>query len=123
MPPKIAYSIWFILVMALLIGVILFFVMIKFLPFNKIEATYVSSCFSIIIFMVKGKINTDKEMNKTKKEDEQRIIEYVDKGDKNVRDALQMHITESDKTTGQMMHLINSMDGKLDILIANGKTQ
>jgi hypothetical protein len=124
MPIKFFRSIWFALILSLLIAIILFSSLSRLI--GGPDSVYISASVSILIFLLTNKTTVDREEQKLKKCEEEKIYEelnkkpdfkYVDEKDANTVNMLRQHMDESKISDKKQMDLVRSMDNKLDILI------
>jgi len=115
MPHKFFSTIWFTLILASAIAVLVFLACQKF--FDITDSFVISFCITIIISLMTQKVIAEKEIKKEKKEEMAALIEYVDKQDKKIINSLNQHIAESNRTNENMKEWMKSIDGKLDDLL------
>lgn len=124
MPPKFLNSVLFMLIIALAIAVISFFLLGRLYGGN--EPGIISTCFAIIVFLLGNKLVHDREEKRSKREENDKLlaeiekratVDYVDKQDNHMIDLFEQHLAESKESDAKGMRLIESMDRKLDKLI------
>ncbi len=120
MPPKFLNSVWCMLIIALAISVISYFLMYRLWGGN--EPVIISVCISVIFFLLSNKLIHDREEKKSKREENDKLlaeiekratVEYVDTQDDHILDRFDQHLKESKESDRDRMELIKSMDGKL----------
>jgi len=124
MPKKFLNSIWCTFIISIAIAIIVFFLTQRI--FGNQEPVIISVCVSIIIFLLTQKLIMEKEENKQKKQEDERIThelnirhtyKYVDDQDDKIMDALKQHTEDSAETNKRLVELIKSVDGNVKILL------